>query len=112
MLITKNKRKSILNFLLRRWQILTPLAAIEQVLTTYPNNAEEPIVKIIAAEPGKQIAIIKQYIIYILPEASFINYDYESPCPLNPNDFMELYSNEQSQCISKVQTIIKKLRIK
>jgi len=115
--ISQNNRKPILEFLLHRWQLLTSLSAAEIVWyaekTCDPKDGDliQLIPIVISAQPTKQIMIIKRHIISILPEARFIDYNYETPCELIPKDFIELYANEQTQCISKVRELIKKLKV-
>jgi len=117
MLIAPSNKRDLLNFLINRWKYISGLAAIERVYIASCNHAkennlpkpEEPI--FINTHPCLQITIIKQYIVDILPEAKFIQYDYRAPFPLDPSDFVELYLAEQTQCIDKVTALMEKLRI-
>ena len=117
MIVTKKNRKQLLDFLLTRWGTRATFAAIERVYIATTEFAETngmnpPIKHLnIGVLPGHQIAVIKHLILCILPEASFINYDYESPAPLNPEDFMEMFIEDQKQCISKVESLMEKLKI-
>lgn len=113
MVIQQNNRQPILHFLLRKWQVLTPIAVMERIwyATTAHAQTIQQAPPAVVIRPTEQIAIIKQHIISILPEAKFINYNYEAPCPLISDDFNELYINEQFQCIDKVQELIKKLKV-
>jgi hypothetical protein len=63
------------------------------------------------AKPCRQIEIIKLHIMSIVPETHFIDYTYEAPVPLNPNDFIEVYVEDHKQCIDKVYEVMDKLRI-
>lgn len=116
-IVTKKNRKQLLDFLLTRWSTRATFAAIERVYIAATEfaatNGMEPPVKHlnIGVLPGRQIAVIKKLILCILPEANFINYDYESPAPLNPDDFMEIYIEDHKQCISKVKSLMEKLKI-
>ena len=117
MIVTKKNRKQLLDFLLTRWETRTTFAAIEKVYIAAnefaKTNGMNPPVKHlnIGVLPGHQIAVIKQLILNILPEASFINYEYESQAPLNPEDFMEMYIDDHKQCISKVRSLMSRLKI-
>lgn len=117
MIVTKNNRKQLLDFLLARWGSRATFAAIEKVYIAAAefakeNNMNPPVKNLnIGILPGRQIAVIKQLVLCILPEAGFINYDYESPAPLNPEDFMEIYTEDHKQCISKVKSLMERLKI-
>jgi len=112
-----NNRRQLLEFLIQRWLLLTGLAAMERVYKAACQFAQEngkeipPRPFIIDAKPCHQIEIIKQHIIEILPEARFIDYLYEAPAPLDPDDFVEMYIADHQQCAGKVVHLIKKLQI-
>ena len=112
MIALSTNQKELIEFLLNRWQILTGYAATECVYAAMiqhnkKHNLPTPIPPpFIACRPCDQIEIVKQQIIKILPQAQFINYIYQAPMPLDPNDFVELYMDEQDQCIDKVRTLI------
>jgi len=116
-IVTKKNRRQLLDFLLFRWKTRTTFAAIEKVYVAAEefakkNNMQSPIKHMnIGVLPCRQIAVIKHLIVSILPEAKFINYDYESPAPLNPEDFMEMFIEDHNQCISKVESLMDKLKI-
>jgi len=59
----------------------------------------------------RQIEIIKQHIIEILPETLFIDYVYKAQAPLDPDDFVEVYIADHHQCITKVEEVMKRMRI-
>lgn len=117
MIIIKKNRKQLLDFLLARWGTRATFAAMEKVYIAATEFAEANDMQVplkhlnIGVLPCRQIAVIKQLVLCILPEASFINYEYESQAPLNPNDFMEMYIEDHKQCISKVRSLMKKLKI-
>lgn len=117
MIVTKKNRKQLLDFLLARWSTRATFAAIEKVYIAATEFAETNNMKVplktlnIGVLPGRQIEVIKQLVLCILPEASFITYDYESQAPLNPDDFMEMYIEDHKQCISKVKSLMEKLKI-
>lgn len=116
-IVTKKNRKQLLDFLLARWSTRATFAAIEKVYISATEFAETNDMKVplktlnIGVLPIRQIEVIKQLVLCILPEAGFINYDYESQAPLNPNDFMEMYIEDHKQCISKVKSLMEKLKI-
>ena len=115
MIVTKNNRRQLLDFLLFRWKTRTTFAALEKVYVAAEefaksNNMQSPVKHLnIGVLPCRQILVIKNIIINILPEASFINYDYESPAPLNPEDFIEMFIEDHKQCISKVESLMDRL---
>lgn len=117
MIVTKKNRKQLLDFLLLRWETRTNFAAIEKVYVAAEKFARTNEMGIpyrnlnIGVLPCRQIAVIKRIIIQILPEASFIDYLYESPAPLNPSDFIEMFMADHKQCISKVKSLMKRLKI-
>lgn len=117
MIVTKKNRKQLLDFLLSRWKTRTTFAAIEKVYVAAEefakaNNMKSPIKHLnIGVLPCRQISVIKELIVCILPEAQFINYDYESQAPLNPDDFMEMFIQDHNQCIAKVESLMDKLKI-
>lgn len=112
MLVPKHNREPLVNFLLKRWAFFSGFAALERVYRAsieYAKNnglppPNEP--QVMSFQPCKQIELIKRHIIKALPKASVIDYIYESPAPLDPNDFVELYVAEQMQCIDKVKSIM------
>lgn len=119
MIVTKANRKEILDFLIRRWSTVTVFAALEKVHYAKCEFAKAnnipipnmPTFVIAQSLPCRQIEIIKLHIMAIIPEAHFINYDYEAQIPLDPNDFMEVYVDDHKQCIEKVREVMNKLRI-
>lgn len=117
MIVTKKNRRQLLDFLLFRWKTRTTFAAIEKFYIASDefaksNNIKSPIKRLnIGILPCRQIAVIKSIIMQILPEASFINYEYESPAPLKPEDFMEMFIADHELCISKVELLMNKLKI-
>lgn len=117
MIVTKKNRRQLLDFLLFRWKTRTTFAAIEKVYLAATefakaNGMKPPIKHLsIGVLPCRQIAVIKQLIVCILPEAKFIDYDYESQAPLNPDDFVEMFIEDHNQCITKVETLMDKLKI-
>ena len=117
MIVTKKNRRQLLNFLLSRWKTRTTFAAIEKVYIAAEefakaNNMQSPVKHLnIGVLPCRQISVIKKFIVCILPEAKFIDYNYESPAPLNPEDFMEMFIEDHNQCIAKVESLMDKLKI-
>lgn len=117
MLIQHNNRKPTLDFLVSRWLLISKLAAVERVYNAACKFAQQhnhpvPLKPVIVeAQPSRQIEIIKQYIIKILPEARFIDYTYEAQAPLDPNDFVELYLEDHAQCVGKVQSLMERMKI-
>lgn len=110
-------KKELINFLIHRWQIMVGFAAIERVHTASciyakENNHPQPKPPIFSIPHAcRQIEIIKQYIISIVPEVSFIDYVYEAQAPLDPNDFIEIFIEDHKICINRVQKQLKKLKI-
>ncbi len=117
MIATKRNRKQLLDFLLFRWKTRITFAAIERVYVAAEQfaktNGISPPTKHmnIGVLPGRQISVIKSLILQILPKATFIDYDYEAPAPLNPDDFMEVFIADHKQCIAKVESLMNKLKI-
>lgn len=117
MIAPKEDRKQLINFLIYRWRLITNFAAIERVFVAHyqyakDNNLSTPQIPSIAIPQAcRQIEIIKQRIIEILPETHFIDYTYESQAPLDPNDFVEMYIADHHQCISKVEEVMKRIQI-
>lgn len=117
MIIQKENRKQLIDFLINRWKIIINFAALEKLyIASYHfskvNNL--PIPKVPSTyipKACRQIEIIKQFIIKILPEAHFIDYSYETQAPLDPNDFVEMYIADHHQCITKVEEVIKRMKI-
>jgi len=113
---TKNKRK-LINFLIQRWRLIIGFAAIERVhiascLFAKDNNQPSPDKPIISIPYAcRQIEIIKQHIISIVPEVDFIDYSYEAQAPLDPNDFVEIFIEDHKICITKIEKQLDKLKI-
>lgn len=117
-MITKGSdRRLLLDFLVQRWLLISGLAAMERVYVAsckFAQQSNQPMPApppVIQAKPGRQIEIIKQHIIAILPEAQFIDYVYEAPAPLDPNDFMEIYIADHQQCVGKVKSLMQQMKI-
>ncbi len=117
MIIKQKNRKQLITFLLQRWYSIIGFSATEKVYYATCRNAREkkinpPTMPITAmAQPSRQIEIIKQKIIELLPEARYIDYTYEAPAPLNPNDFVEVFAEDHVQCINKICETMKKMHI-
>lgn len=117
MIVQKENKKQLIHFLLQRWRNIIGFAALEKVFIATnqyakANNQSPPKKPLpVICLPCRQIEIIKRHIIEILPEARFIDYDYEAPAPLNTTDFVEVYIADHKQCIEKVCTVIEKLQI-
>ena len=117
MITQGSNRKLLLDFLVQRWLFISGLAAMERVYVAscqFAQDNGQPAPSrpaVIEAQPGRQIEIIKQHIIEILPEARFIDYAYEAPAPLDPGDFMEMYIEDHKQCAEKVKTIMQRMKI-
>jgi hypothetical protein len=115
MIAQNGNLKQIIHFLTQRWMFLASSAAVERVFIHICSEAlkhdiaipQKPLV--VEFRPCRQIAIIKQRIIELLPKASFIDYIYEAQMGLEANDFIELYVNEQQQCVDKVHKLIDSL---
>lgn len=113
-----NNRKQLIDFLINRWQLITGFAALERVYIATCDFAktngtpipEAPSFTIPLA--CRQIEVIKHRIIEILPEANFIDYNYEAQAPLDPHDFVEVYVADHQQCISKVEEVVNRMKIK
>jgi hypothetical protein len=108
----QSAKKEFVYFLLRRWRALVSCAAIERVYeasVTFTVEYDEPepaTVFMSIPYPCRQIEIIKQHIISVLPEAKFINYSYYSEAPLNPGDFVELFTSDHLLCMQKVKKVL------
>lgn len=117
MISTPTNKKQLIYFLLKRWQNIIGFAALEKVFLASSqyakaNNQPLPVMPLpIVSLPCRQIEIIKRHIIEILPEAHFIDYNYEAQAPLNPNDFAEVYVADHQQCIEKVCAVMERLQI-
>lgn len=117
MIIGKEK-KPVLEMLLRRWDLLSQFGALERVYAASVeyakiNGIEMPITPdIINTQPIKQIEMIKQLIVEILPEAKFILPAYEPPSELIPEDLMEMYLIHQQISRNKVKETMKQLKTK
>ena len=117
MIVNDNNKKQLIDFFINRWKLIINFAAIERVYIASCHLAKTkgiPIPEmtyITIPQACRQIEIIKQHIIKILPEASFINYNYEAQAPLDPNDFVEVFIADHNQCIEKVEAVIEKLQI-
>lgn len=117
MIINNHNRKQLIDFLIQRWQLIIHFAALERVYmascTFAANNnipiPQKPIVMI--PQACRQIKIIKQHIVSILPEAKFIDYSFEAQAPLDPKDFMEIFVADHYQCVEKVMEVMKKMQI-
>lgn len=109
--------KQLINFLIQRWKLLTIFAASERIYAASCHFAKKegmPIPESPSFAIPKaclQIEIIKQRIIEILPDVSFIDYTFETQAPLKPNDFAELYIADHHQCMSKVESVMEKMKI-
>lgn len=117
MYIHNNNRKQFINFLIQRWRLITNFAALERVniaLIQFAKENKIPMPQtttVLIPKPCRQIEIIKQQIIEILPEAHFIDYEYESQAPLDPDDFVEVFVADHEQCIGKLQDVIEKMKV-
>lgn len=117
MITSKTNRKQLIDFLIHRWRLIVDFAALERVFTAHyqyakDNNLLPPQAPLVVIPQAcRQIEIIKQRIMEILPEAHFINYTYEAPVPLNLGDFVEMYISDHHQCISKVKETMERLHI-
>lgn len=117
MLINENNRKQLIDFLINRWKLITGFAAMERVYNASYSFAKKNGMDIPQPPPCTiphaclQIQVLKHRIIEILPEAHFIDYDYEAQAPLDPNDWVELFIADHEQCINKVQDIIEKMQV-
>lgn len=117
MIAQKENCKQLIDFLINRWKSITNFAAVEKVyVASYQfakaNDLPIPQPLLIAVPKAcRQIEIIKQRIIEILPETYFIDYNYEAPAPLDPNDWIEMFIADNHQCIAKVEAVIKRMQI-
>jgi len=117
MIIQNHCRKQLVNFLIKRWLCISEFAAMEELYVASCQFAKEHTLPIpnepdfIQSSPSLQIEIIKYHIVKILPEASFIDYTYESQVPLDPNDFMEICVEDHKQCANKVKSLMKRMKI-
>lgn len=116
MITSKENCKQLINFLTDRWRFITIFAAVERVyIASYhfakANGLPIPQPPLIAIPKAcRQIEVIKQRIIEILPEAHFIDYIFEAQAPLEPNDWIEMFVADHHQCITKVEDVIKKMQ--
>lgn len=117
MLADRNNCKQLIDFLIDRWRTIVGCAAAERVCIASlafakANNLPTPQTPtIIIPKPCRQIEIIKQRIIEILPETKFIDYTFELPSPLDPEDFVEIYLSDHEICIGKVEEVVEKMQI-
>lgn len=117
MIAQKENCKQLIDFLINRWRLITNFAAIEKVYIASCQFAEAnnlPIPQpspIIIPKACRQIEVIKHRIIETLPEAHFIDYNYEAPAPLNPDTWVEMFIADHHQCISKVEAVVEKMQI-
>lgn len=125
MIAPKENCKQLIDFLICRWRMMIDFATVERIHNALCQHAEKnnlPIPKtpmvqlpngmcITVPQACHQITIIKHRIIEILPEARFIDYNYEAPAPLDPNDFAEMFVADHHQCIAKVEEVIKRIQI-
>lgn len=117
MIINQNNRKQLIDFLINRWKMIANFAAIERVYIAsceFAKSNSAPIPQPPSFEipyAGRQIEVIKQHIIAILPEVHFIDYRYEAQAPLTPDDWVEMFIADNNQCISKVEDVIEKMQI-
>jgi hypothetical protein len=117
MIATPTRRRQLLEFLISRWVNVISASAVEIIYNTACQfatdndlpNPETPV--LVDAKPCLQIAIIKHRIVQILPEAKFIEYSYEPPAPLNPKDYIEIYTDDSKQCAGKVKELIERLQV-
>lgn len=113
---SKNK-KQLIDFLIKRWTAILSFAAQERVYSAsckYAEDNNEPIPEpplFFLPHACRQIEVIKQRIISILPEVKFIDYTYEAQAPLDPKDFVEIFVADHEQCISKIQHVIEQKKI-
>lgn len=117
MIAQKENCKQLIDFLITRWRLITGFAAVERVYVSScqfakANGLPTPQPPPIAIPKAcLQIEVIKQRIIEILPETHFIDYNYEAPAPLNPDDWIEMFITDHHQCIAKVEEVVKKMQI-
>lgn len=113
-MIIGKKRKDVLHFLLHRWQALSGYSALEIIQSSQRKLAKQCGIDLAdhsemqRLKPTKHIELIKQQILKILPEASFITKPYEPPAKLQPHDFVELYINHQKICSQHIIDLINK----
>lgn len=113
----QDNRKQLIDFLIRRWKLITGFAAIERVYIATRKFAKDnnmPVPKPPSSTipyACRQIEVLKHHIIEILPEVHFIDYIYESPAPLDPDDWVELFIDDHNQCISKIEDVIEKMQL-
>lgn len=116
MLVINNNRRKLINFLTDRWLMIAGLAAIETVYTASCEHAKKnnsPIPNkpsVITCKPCRQIDIIKQVIMKILPETHFIDYTYESHIPLETGDFIDMYIADHHQCVEKIKELMERIQ--
>ncbi len=113
-MVIGKKRRDIIHFLLHRWQALSGYSALEIIQDSQREIAKQCGINLTdhnemqRLKPTKQIELIKQQILKILPEASFITKPYEPPAELQPPDFVELYINHQRICSQHIANLIDK----
>ncbi len=117
MTTTPDGNEQFIDFLLKRWMFIVKFAVEERIFTAQyefakANNMTLPQKPLITVpQASRQIEIIKQRIITILPKAGFIDYTYEAPAPLDPKDFAEVFVADHIQCIEKVRDVMGKMKI-
>lgn len=110
-------KKQLINFLIVRWQSIVGFAALERVylaacIYAEENNQQKPDKPTFMIPCAcRQIEIIKQHIIDIVPTLNFIDYTYEAQAPLNPKDFIELFIEDHNLCIYKILNQLERLKI-
>jgi hypothetical protein len=113
MVIGKNK-KDILNLLIYKWKMLAKYVAIEKARKKQVELAKRigmqlpPQHTFLNVGVSEQMSLVRQKISEILPEAEFVNMEYEAPAELQPDDFIELFINHQDICIQRIREIISK----
>lgn len=106
-----------IDLLITKWMFIIRFAAEERIFTAQyefakaNNLAPPPEPLLIVPQACRQIEIIKQRIITILPKVSFIDYAYEAPAPLDPKDFAEVFIADHLQCIEKIRDVMVKIRV-
>jgi hypothetical protein len=117
MIFSDKNRKELIDFLIRRWRIMIAFAAQEKIYTATCEYAKKnnlpppPKPFVVAALPCRQITVIKNIIMRMLPETHFIDYEYEAQAPLDPKDYAEVYIADHHQCVDKVETVMKKMKV-
>ena len=100
--------------LLYRWAILAQWAALQEIYTYASDDENDlipPPIDAIKTEPLKQIEIIKDLIIKMVPKTKFIKPKFEFAPDLPVEDFVELYIKHQNISIKKTIETIRKLEI-